>query len=422
MNSCLHLLRLVVLSCNLAVLSASGAAEGGEELAKVLNGDFEARAEAGDSSAWQLPANATIAEENGNRFLRLAQEKAGNAWISQKVKLAPESSKVRISGRVRLRNLQKGDASHETARLQYNFEDAKAERIGEWPIMPTLEADTDWKEVSVESEVPDGATGIALWPGFMESAGTLDLDDIRVTALDGGPYRGAWPPGGSSFFWDGKMPAIPEEAVQRTLVVDGSSPTANDANDGSPAKPFKTISAAMQLALQQKKEGIGVRVLVKPGLYRETVLNEPGFGNPNSDTAAPLVLEAEKKGTVIVSGADRWSRWKSTAKAGVFVHPWKFKWGVAKNPWGTVTAAVGEGGREQILTIEMGELARRAEAVFSSGKVLRQVLRVEDLKPGVFFVDEAKEQIFVQLSPGAKPQDLEISTRTRSSKRRAKRT
>jgi hypothetical protein len=26
-------------------------------------------------------------------------------------------------------------------------------------------------------------------------------------------------------------------------------------------------------------------------------------------------------------------------------------------------------------------------------------------------VDEAKEQIFVQLSPGAKPQDLEISTR-----------
>jgi hypothetical protein len=304
-NDCLTLLRLVALSCSLAIPGATFAVDGSEDLTKVLNGDFENRVEAGSPSGWQLPANAAIQEENGNRFLRLTQEKTGNAWISQKVKLAPESSKVRISGRIRLRGLQKGDASHETARLQYNFEDAKGERVGGWPIMPTLEADTDWREISVESEVPDGATAIALWPGFMESAGTLDLDDIRVTVLGDGPYRGAWPPGGSSFFWDGKMPAIPggggaKNARRRWLVADRKRCERRLASEA-----FKTISAAMQLALQQKKEGIGVRVLVKPGLYRETVLNEPGFGNPNSDTAAPPGARGGKEGTVIVSGADR---------------------------------------------------------------------------------------------------------------------
>jgi hypothetical protein len=193
--------------------------------------------------------------------------------------------------------------------------------------------------------------------------------------------------------------AISQNNVQVTLYVNGAPPTAADSNDGSTTKPFKTIHAALQVALANKKKNIGTRVLIQPGLYRETVLNEPGYGSPDTDTSAPLIIEAAVKGKVIVSGADRWSKWKAGATPGLYTHPWKFKWGVAKNPWGTTVAAVDADGKQQILTIEMNDVVRRAEAVFGGGKVLRQVLAAKDLKPGTFFVDESKELLSVRLPP-----------------------
>jgi hypothetical protein len=410
-TSSLYLPAFLALSA--AVGLSCGAKTQSDAASKVLNGDFETRSATGAIAGWTLPEGTQVLEEGGNHFVRLQQAQAGNGWLSQKVPLSPEWSRVKISGRVRLSGLRKGDADYKTARLQFNFEDAKGQRVGDWPLMPTLNDNTDWKEVSVEADVPDGATAIALWPGFMESAGTLDVDDLQVMPVAGeagGPFRGKWPPGGASFLWDGKMPSIPERAVQKTLVVDGSSPRASDSNDGSAGKPFKTIAAAVRSALQMKKQNIGARVLVQPGLYRETVLDEPGYGNPDSDTDAPLVIEAASKGKVIVSGADRWSNWKAR-KAGVWTHPWKFKWGVAKNPWGTTVAAVGSEGKQQILTIEMNDVVRRAEAVFGAGKVLRQVLAAKDLKPGTFFVDEAAEVLTVQLAAGQQPQNLEVATR-----------
>jgi hypothetical protein len=174
---------------------------------------------------------------------------------------------------------------------------------------------------------------------------------------------------------------------------------------------FQDDSRGATSCIGEQKKNIGTRVLIQPGLYRETVLNEPGYGSPDTDTSAPLIIEAAVKGKVIVSGADRWSKWKAGATPGLYTHPWKFKWGVAKNPWGTTVAAVDADGKQQILTIEMKDVVRRAEAVFGGGKVLRQVLAAKDLKPGTFLVDESKELLSVRLPAGQQPQNLEVATR-----------
>jgi hypothetical protein len=273
----------------------------------VPNGDFEQLTTDGKLASWQLPANAQVIAENGNHFVRVSQPNAGNAWLTLKVPLKPEWKQLTVSGRLRLSGLKKGDAEYKTARLQFNFENAKGERIGDWPAMPTLTEDTGWKEVSETVVIPEGAKVLALWPGFMEAAGTLDIDDVQVTPVAApattAPETREGPQDRKALLWNGVVPSIPQDKVQVTLHVNGASPAAANSNDGSAGKPYKTIHAALQVALANKKNRIGTRVLIQPGLYRETILDEPGYGSPDTDTSAPLIIEAAVKGKVIVSGA-----------------------------------------------------------------------------------------------------------------------
>ena len=77
-------------------------------------------------------------------------------------------------------------------------------------------------------------------------------------------------PNGSPFaFWD-QSPAF-----DRELHVDQNHPMADDANDGSPAHPFRTINAAAQVAEP------GTRVCIHGGTYRETV--QPARGGEGPD-------------------------------------------------------------------------------------------------------------------------------------------
>jgi len=72
-------------------------------------------------------------------------------------------------------------------------------------------------------------------------------------------------PNGQMFsFWE------VEPQYDRELHVDTNHPHASDQNDGTPARPFKTINAAAQVATP------GTRVLIHGGTYRETV--QPAMG------------------------------------------------------------------------------------------------------------------------------------------------
>jgi hypothetical protein len=92
--------------------------------------------------------------------------------------------------------------------------------------------------------------------------------------------------------------------AEQTIWVDGSAPTAGA--DGSQAKPFTTIGAGL------KQAKAGTRVLVRGGVYRESVKV------PGGAAGAPVTLMAEPGQRVILSGFEKIGGWQPH-KAGVFV-------------------------------------------------------------------------------------------------------
>ena len=112
------------------------------------------------------------------------------------------------------------------------------------------------------------------------------------------------------------------------------------------------------------------------------------IGKAQSGTAAaPVIIEALKPGTAILTGSDVWAGWQPETPSGVYSHPWPYKWGVAKDPFAYAGAT-------------MKPLGRRSEMVFVQGKLLRQVLDKSELATGTFWVDENNSRITVQVSPG----------------------
>jgi parallel beta-helix repeat protein len=97
-----------------------------------------------------------------------------------------------------------------------------------------------------------------------------------------------------AFVWLTSWPTAAQAAG--TFYVDASNPSASDFNPGTEALPFLTISGA-----SAAQNGPGTTILVKPGLYRETV-HVPASGT----AASPFVFRATAPG-VILEGADDFS-------------------------------------------------------------------------------------------------------------------
>src|SRR5215472_14534103 len=93
---------------------------------------------------------------------------------------------------------------------------------------------------------------------------------------------------------------INENATKYIYVDDNGS----DGNSGAAASPFRTIQAAINEANSANQQGIGVKVIVNPGVYRESV----NFGNYGS-TGAPLIVESSSPGAAVIAGSDVLSNW-----------------------------------------------------------------------------------------------------------------
>jgi hypothetical protein len=92
----------------------------------------------------------------------------------------------------------------------------------------------------------------------------------------------------------------------------------NDKNDGTTAKPFATLSAALRQARELRRLGHPdtIHIIIKGGLY---TLYEPVFIRPeDSGTAnSPTIIEAAKDEKVVFSGGQAVKNWK-LAKTGLF--------------------------------------------------------------------------------------------------------
>ena len=74
-----------------------------------------------------------------------------------------------------------------------------------------------------------------------------------------------------------------------SIYVDAKA--GSDSNSGAQASPLKTIQAAINKADANNQKGIGVKVIVNPGVYRETV----SISNYKS-TSAVLTVQARYVG------------------------------------------------------------------------------------------------------------------------------
>ena len=190
-------------------------------------------------------------------------------------------------------------------------------------------------------------------------------------------------------------------ASTRVIYADTADPRADDSNPGTASEPVKTIGQAVVLASEYNARSIPVRVIVRPGVYRESLAM---FGDERS-TPAPITIEGAEEG-VIVSGSDVWTDWVA-GSGGILTHPWTEKWGLAPFPdgWDDTTQAY----------LDRNPVIRRREMVFLGGRSLLQVMSLEELKTtqNSFFVSEADGEISISVpSPGdIAGMDVEVATR-----------
>jgi Right handed beta helix region/Abnormal spindle-like microcephaly-assoc'd, ASPM-SPD-2-Hydin len=178
------------------------------------------------------------------------------------------------------------------------------------------------------------------------------------------------------------------------LYVDAAK--GSDSNPGTAVLPLKTISKAITFALVNNRANIGTRVIINPGVYRESLT----VNGSSSQTAMPMTFEAETNGTVFVSGAVQYTSWSPYgAKPEIYVNSWPNRWGFCPVDSGTPPL-------EQPIVL-------RREMVFIGGVPMTQVLSLSQmLFPGTFFVDETAGLIYVWPPAGTNMStaDVEVAT------------
>jgi len=162
-----------------------------------------------------------------------------------------------------------------------------------------------------------------------------------------------------------------------TAFVYVDAVTGSDSNPGTQAKPFKTISKAASVAQTNNHSGIGTRVTINPGTYRESI----SLKHSSKDTSLPMTFQAATTGSVIVSGGVLYKAWaKYQSNNNIYANGWL-------NQWGTCAQLSSCPFQQNIMM--------RKEMVAVNGTVLTQVMSLGQMQAGTFYVDERGAQIYV---------------------------
>jgi hypothetical protein len=184
------------------------------------------------------------------------------------------------------------------------------------------------------------------------------------------------------------------ESLETAFVyVDGTM--GSDSNPGTQALPFQTIGKATSVANTNNRAGIGTHIYINPGAYRESI----ALGNSPSATSLPITFEATAKSQVRISGADVWTGWQPySGNAAIYTHAWPYAWGLC--PRAT------SGPIEQDINL-------RREMIFVNIIMLTQVLALNQMAPGTFFVDEPNAVVYIYpaLKTNISTATVEVSTR-----------
>src|ERR1700758_2389061 len=108
-----------------------------------------------------------------------------------------------------------------------------------------------------------------------------------------------------------RMSAQANVTENQTTFLYVDAKLGSDSNSGAQASPFKTVQAAVNKANNLNQQGIGVKVMVNAGVYREYV----NIANYKS-TSAPLTLQAAVTGSAVIAGSEVLTGW--TDSGGIY--------------------------------------------------------------------------------------------------------
>lgn len=180
-----------------------------------------------------------------------------------------------------------------------------------------------------------------------------------------------------------------------SIYVDAN--TGSDNNSGSKTSPLKTIGAAATMAMSNNYAGIGSKVIINSGTYREFVHIA---GGGSRTTSLPMTFQAATAGTVFVSGADLMTGWTVfSGNAKIYQNSWPYNFGICP-------AAPSPAPPQQ-------EIVLRAEMVIVNGTPLTQVLSLSSMLPGTFFVDDKSALVYAYPPSGVNMSRAKVEVATR---------
>ncbi|HEX5235724.1 MAG TPA: hypothetical protein VFW25_10385 [Silvibacterium sp.] len=173
------------------------------------------------------------------------------------------------------------------------------------------------------------------------------------------------------------------------IYVNGS--TGSDSNPGTSTRPFKTIQAGVNKAISDARSGIGTKVMISSGTYRETV-------TLNYKSNVPITLQADSTGGAVIDGSNVLSGfWK--ASSAVYAYSWKDSVTGCALPSGWYTG--------------MPSVAQANEMLFVNGMPMTQVMSSSQLLAGTFYVNHGGDEVEVYPPSGTdmNTAQVEISAR-----------
>jgi hypothetical protein len=164
------------------------------------------------------------------------------------------------------------------------------------------------------------------------------------------------------------------------LYVDAQK--GSDSNTGTASLPLKTIQAAVNKANVNNQKGIGTKVIINAGVYREFV----NITAVSKQTGAVITFEAATAGTAIIAGSDVLTGWvQQSVSPAIYEAGWTYDLGACAVPSGWPA--------------NFAPVALLPEMIVVNNVPLTQVTSFAQLIPGTFYVNQVYHVVHIAPAP-----------------------
>jgi endoglucanase len=181
----------------------------------------------GAAAAWNIGTGVEIGTDPASRFMHLEVKEPGKLVTAYQLVPVNGIKALRLSYRARWSGVKRGTSAWFDARVMMTFKDKDKKGVKGSPSAPYYTGSSDgWQPRVVDMLVPDDAAYLEIMPClFNAKAGSFDLDDISLVAIDPGeipPKKAKEPQKESKVDAGGPQPQALHVDGNRILRQDGS--------------------------------------------------------------------------------------------------------------------------------------------------------------------------------------------------------